>query len=259
MMEVEPYWLQQTDADVPSGVDWLSGDEAIVLQGFRFAKRRNDWRLGRWTAKCAVAAYLKLPVDPARLAKVEIRALPSGAPQVLRSKQPAPVAISLSHRNGIGLCAVAEPDTAIGCDLEIAEAHSTAFMRDYFLEEEEKEIARARIASRPLLVAVLWSAKESALKALHEGLRLDTRSVSVRLGPWEHEPGRWYPLQVHYVLGEVFCGWWQRSGNLVRTLVAHPRPRVPVPLSAPAFKRAPDTVSAMNGCSSVRGHFAKTM
>ena len=67
MLEAEPHWLQQSEEDVSTCDDWLSGDEAIVLRGLRFAKRRSDWRLGRWTAKCAVAAYLKLPTAPASL------------------------------------------------------------------------------------------------------------------------------------------------------------------------------------------------
>ena len=181
-MESEIYWLQQTEADVPPGDDWLSGGERAILEGLRYAKRRADWRLGRWSAKCAAAAYLKSSIPPTCLAEIEVYALPSGAPQVVLPNGLAPVAISLSHRNSIGMCAIGRPDTAIGCDLEIVEAHSTAFMRDYFTEEEEWEIAQAPAGSRQTFVAVLWSAKESTLKALQEGLRLDTRSVSVRLG-----------------------------------------------------------------------------
>ena len=55
------YWLEQTEADVPAGEEWLSPSEALRSNAIPFAKRRNDWRLGRWTAKSAWAAYLKLP------------------------------------------------------------------------------------------------------------------------------------------------------------------------------------------------------
>ena len=244
MLEAEPYWLEQSEEDVPTGDGWLSGDEAVVLRGLRFAKRRSDWRLGRWTAKCAVAAYLKLLTAPASLADIEILALPSGAPQaIIMSKRTAPAAISISHREGIGMCAVAAPGTAVGCDLEIAVAHSTAFMRDYFTEEEEMEISEAPAARRELLVAVLWSAKESALKVLHQGLRLDTRAVSVRLGDWHSEPDRWYPLQVHQLPGKVFHGWWQTTGSVVRTLVASPQPGIPILLSVPGCELANASVA----------------
>ena len=52
------FWLEQTEADVPPSNDWLGPAELDRCNAFRFAKRRNDWRLGRWTAKCALAAYL---------------------------------------------------------------------------------------------------------------------------------------------------------------------------------------------------------
>jgi hypothetical protein len=40
-------------------------------------------------------------------------------------------------------------------------------------------VARASAADQPGLLALLWSGKESALKALRAGLRLDTRCVIV--------------------------------------------------------------------------------
>jgi 4'-phosphopantetheinyl transferase len=235
IMNMDVYWLEQTDSDVPPGNEWLSGNEDILLEGLHVAKRRADWRLGRWTAKCAVAAYLKLLVTPARMAEIEISARPSGAPQVMLATGPAPAEISLSHRGGVAMCAVAGPDAAIGCDLEIVETHSAAFIRDYFTDEERVEIARAPASDQPSLVAALWSAKESALKALQEGLRLDTRSVSVRLHEWADEVHRWYPLQVDCEHGEVFHGWWQRAGNVVRTMVARPNPAMPMLLPMLSF------------------------
>ena len=55
------HWLEQTEADLPAANDWLSAGERLRLDGMRFAKRHADWRLGRWTAKRALAAYLNLP------------------------------------------------------------------------------------------------------------------------------------------------------------------------------------------------------
>lgn len=235
IMNMDVYWLEQTESDVPPGNEWLSGNETILLAGLHVAKRRADWRLGRWTAKCAVAAYLKLLVPPACMAEIEISARPSGAPQVRLATGPAPAEISLSHRGGVAMCTVAGPDAAIGCDLEIVETHSTAFIRDYFADEERAEIARAPASHRRSLVAALWSAKESALKALQEGLRLDTRSVSVRLCGWAGEVYRWYPLQVDCEHGEVFHGWWQRAGTVVRSMVARPQPVMPMLLPMLSF------------------------
>ena len=104
MMDV--YWLEQTEADLPVENGWLSASEVLRLNGMRFAKRHADWRLGRWTAKRALAVYLNLPSHPQALADIEVRPAPSGAPEVFIANQPAGIAISLSHRavrGGTGL------------------------------------------------------------------------------------------------------------------------------------------------------------
>ena len=100
------YWLEQTEADVPAENDWLSARESVRLSGLRFAKRRADWRLGRWTAKCAVASFLNLSTDAQGLAQIEIRPASSGAPEVFVANEPAAVAISISHSSGAAACAV---------------------------------------------------------------------------------------------------------------------------------------------------------
>ncbi|MFZ0801582.1 MAG: hypothetical protein WAN70_05405, partial [Terriglobales bacterium] len=137
------YWLEQTEADVPAENDWLSPSEAVRLEGLRFAKRRTDWRLGRWTAKRALSVCLDLPAHPQVYKKIEIRPAPSGAPEVVLANQPAGLTISLSHRDGRAACAVMMSGADIGCDLEKVELHSDAFVGDYFTSEEQALVARA--------------------------------------------------------------------------------------------------------------------
>lgn len=255
----EVYWLQQTEADVPASNDWLNHNEAARLDSLRFEKRRKDWRLGRWAAKLAMAAYRNLPGDFQTLRDVEIRPAASGAPEVFFADQPAAVTISLSHRDGIAICAVAPSNVALGCDIEIIEPHSEAFTADYFTAEEKEFVAQACVDDRPRLWALLWSGKESALKALREGLRLDTRSVVVtfddvegssaagRMGqgtnssltPRPQGVSRWLPLHVHCTSDQIFHGWWQNTENLVRTLVAAPPPAPPILLGVPVHSNRP--------------------
>ena len=116
------YWLEQIQGDVPSGDDWLSPSETACQHALRFAKRRADWTLGRWTAKRALAAYLKLPAQPLVLAKIEIHPTASGAPEAFVDERPAAVAISLSHRDGRAICALAQSGVEPGCDLEVVES-----------------------------------------------------------------------------------------------------------------------------------------
>jgi len=249
---MDVFWLEQCEASVPTADDWLSASETIRSNGFHIAKRRADWRLGRWTAKCAVAAVLKLSDDPSSLRLIEISAAPTGEPEVVLVHRQEDVTISISHRGGIAICAVATGNVQLGCDLEVIEARGDAFVADYFTTAEQDLIARASVEERALLVSLLWSAKESALKAMHVGLRADTRTVAVEIAGFEErwsenasgssmrgvqlaEPSNvspcWRRFQVRCVDGTDFCGWWQRSQALVRTVVAAPPPEPPIDLT----------------------------
>jgi 4'-phosphopantetheinyl transferase len=231
-------WLLEIAADVPPEDTWLVERERVVLSGLRVVKRRDDWRLGRWTAKRAVARAVGLRAamisrhevsfDPGRL---EIRAASGGAPEALLDGRPAPVAISISHAAGRGLCVVAPADVVVGCDVERIEPRSAAFVADYFDSRERALVEDAPAADRARLATLLWSAKESALKALGEGLRFDTRSVAVRAEVDPHGPA-WRALAAHHHdSGRGFAGWWREVDGLILTLLAWPRIDEPVELA----------------------------
>jgi 4'-phosphopantetheinyl transferase len=224
------YWLEQIEADVPNENNWLSARELIFLGRLRFAHRRADWRLGRWTAKQAVAACLNLASSPSAFARIEIVPAPSGAPEVFLDNKLSAVTISLSHRNHTAICAVGRGAFELGCDLELIEPRTDAFLSDYFTAEEQALIATRPATDRPRLLALLWSAKESALKALTCGLRLDTRSVIVDPADLSFGLNGWRPLQVRYTGGQIFHGWWQIANDMVRTVVSSPPPARPIAL-----------------------------
>lgn len=231
------HWLEQTEADVIAENQWLNANEILRLNAMRIPKRRSDWRLGRWTAKHAVAICLNLPTNVPALADIEIRAASSGAPEVFLHDELAEIAISLSHSSGTALCTFAPPEINFGCDLETVEPRSDAFVADYFTVEERNLIARSPKQERPLLLALLWSAKESALKALRVGLRLDTRCMSVSpVDDWypTGNPNAWRSLSVRYSAGGVFHGWWRLQDHLVRTVVSE------LPLPIPMLAKAAD-------------------
>jgi 4'-phosphopantetheinyl transferase len=262
---MDVYWLEQDEADVPVENQWLSAGETLCLSGMRFLKRRSDWRLGRWTAKRALAACLHLPDDLPALANIEIRTASSGAPEVFLLNQRASVTISLSHRDGAGMCAIALSAPSLGCDLETVEPRIASFATDYFTLNEQALVERASSEDQPLLVTLLWSAKESALKALNVGLRIDTNSVEVSLvdalplraedsrpqpysvSPPPAAPDGWRPLQVSYSGGQIFCGWWRCANYLVRTVVSAEPLRPPIPLILPP-QALPCSVPSLTVC-----------
>jgi len=220
-MQPTIFFLIQPQPAVPAQNHWLSPRERAVLEKLRFRKRIADWRLGRWTAKLTCARALRLDDTPSHLHEIEILAATDGAPEAFFRGDPAPLALSLSHSHGLALCAVHAAGSAIGCDLERIEARSDAFTRDYFTGEERARIAAAEAHHRALLVTLLWSAKESALKALRLGLRLDTRRVQVQPPISLVSGGAWQPLTVSLAgTTTQFRGWWRVQGAFVHTLLA---------------------------------------
>lgn len=215
-------------AEVPEGDAWLSSEEIERQQRFPIDRRRADFRLGRWTAKRAVAAWLGESIE--ELSRIVLRPDPDGAPAAFLDGEPLPVAVSFSHRAGRAACAVAPAGTRLGCDLEWVEPRSEDFIRDFFTPPEVDLVLGAPCEDRPLLANLVWSAKESALKALHTGLREDTRSVEVRLLEREED---WSRLEIRRPLSEeTFHGWWRRDAGWVLTLAADPPPERPKALSA---------------------------
>jgi len=241
------HYLAQEKGDLPTGLDWLSPRERATVAGLRFPARRRDWLLGRWTAKRAVAARSSRHGEMMPLALVEIAAAADGSPEVFVGTLPAPYRISISHRAGRALCAVTAHETAIGCDLERIEPHDDALAQDFFTEDELAMVQNTSGLERDRLVALLWSAKESALKLLREGLRLDTRSVVVTLGD-EPEGEDWARLVVAFdERHQVLPGWWRTLGESVLTVVTA-RPSTP-----------PGDLAADAACSSWAGAVLDTL
>ena len=221
---MDVYVLEQREEDVPKSNAWLGARERDHVRTLNFLKRRVEWRLGRWTAKCLIAALQEVPLHPDVLASIEVFPAPSGAPRLFLRGALASVTLSLSHRAGMAICALACASIRLGCDLELIEPHSAAFIADYFTPEEQDVIERASSRDRYRIVAMLWSAKESALKALEEGLRRDTRSVMVQ--PAIVSSGEeWSSVEVHSIEGDIFHGWWRwrRADGIVQSILAdHP-------------------------------------
>jgi 4'-phosphopantetheinyl transferase len=220
MGPMQVFYLTQDLVQMPADGFWLAESERIRAAGLRFPKRRNDWLLGRWTAKGAIRAFLtqegKLPPGWGDL---EIRSAPDGAPEAFDSGVSAPVSIALSHSGGKGFCVVGSPGQALGCDIELIQTRSPEFIEDYLTDEEQSLVTGAPSDGRPLWATLIWSAKESALKCLREGLRRDTRSVRIGIAP-KHTPG-WNPFMVECLDPAThFYGWWRDEGIFVKTIAA---------------------------------------
>jgi 4'-phosphopantetheinyl transferase len=198
----------------------------------RFPKRRGDWTLGRWTGKRALLSYLSLTGRTVRSQALEIVAATDGAPEALLDGMPHPCSISLSHSAGMAFAVVSADGVALGCDLELVESRPDNFFGDFFTDDENRFLERSPDPDRALLSTLIWSAKESALKCLREGLRRDTRSVAVTIHPGQVVDG-WSPLSVSCRdLYRTFEGWWRTEAGCVLALAALPPPSPPQRLNS---------------------------
>jgi 4'-phosphopantetheinyl transferase len=226
-------WLARGVVDVPETDDWLSPAETARLAGLRFAKRRIEVRLARWTAKQALVRALDLVDDPAALAAIEIRPAPTGAPVAVVGGAVAPISVSMTDRADWAVCVVGPPDHAVGCDLELVEPRSAGFVEDWFTPAERDRVHGAPSGDgRDLLANLVWSAKESALKVLQTGLRRDTRSVEVDVVD-ERGERDWARLVVRAAEGPAFPGWWRRYGAFVLTMAAEVETGPPIGYEEP--------------------------
>jgi 4'-phosphopantetheinyl transferase len=215
--------------EVPPGTEWLTSGEKLVEAGLAIAKRRLDWRLGRWLAKQAVSACLVDRPEEIQPSDVEVAARLDGAPgaRVLPVGDAIPLSISISHSDGVGLAVAAAGDVALGCDVERIAPRSERFVADYLTMQERETVDRTPAHLRSTVVTFIWSAKEAALKVLKQGLRMDTRSVGVEVpstlqnGTTHPRDGRWCSIRVHTPGARALEGYWWVGDGCVWTILGN--------------------------------------
>lgn len=234
------WWSAGLD-HVPAVDDWMEEREITRLAGMRYTKRLSEAKLSRYCAKSTVAMAIGRTTDPAALRSISIRNAPDGAPETRIEDHGDELVVAMTDRADWAVAAVLAGRNRIGCDLELVEPRSAAFISDYLTATER---SRVNVSVEPSLTAnLVWSAKESALKVLRTGLRRDTRTVEVSYEDGD-SAGEWRPLAVRSVEGQTMPGWWIRYGEFVLTVVAA------VATSAPeSLERPPPLASASPGHS----------
>ena len=214
-----PAWLARGEHEMPVGDDWLTAAESARAAAMPFMKRRKEYLLRRWVGKCAVATLSGLPLEPRSWSRIEITHRPGGAPDVNLDGAPAAIDVSLSDRAGWAVCVLGVGLGALGCDLELVEPRTPAFVADFLTPGEQGYVASRPAADRDAAATLVWSAKESALKVLRTGLRRDTRSVEV-VGLEPVGTTGWAGFEVHTPEGRVLSGWWVRAGSFLVTVAS---------------------------------------
>jgi 4'-phosphopantetheinyl transferase len=233
----------------PAGL--LCEAEQQRLSTLKVDKRRRDWLLGRWTAKHLIQGALAESTGSVpNLDTIQIANADDGSPYCLLlndtgGAQRLPLSLSISHSHGHAFCALCQEAEfapaptestgamelqatsarwSLGCDIEWIEHREHSFVSDYFTAQEIRDVMGTPVEQRDCRVTAIWSAKESVLKAMRTGLRIDTRRVNCRFEANDLMPKEWSPLavMVDSGLGEQFPGawyaWWQVQDGFVLTM-----------------------------------------
>lgn len=213
-------WALARGDEVPDGDAWLGPKERVVQEALRVPKRRSDWRMGRLAAKRLLTDLVGVQA----FERIEVVAADDGAPEAFVDGFPLDLSLSISHRGDLAAAATRRGGR-VGCDLERVEPRTQRFIEDYFTESERGAIEQTEASLRVRHVALTWSAKESALKALRVGLRRDTRRVDVAVA----DPGAtgdvWSELVVTLSPeNRSLRGRWRQLADSVLTIVEDPVP-----------------------------------
>lgn len=225
--EKENPWLEGSK-DVES---FLTRDELLQYQSFRFKKRQNEWLHGRWACKYLFRHSQDDSSSVSDL-QVQIKNEAQGAPfmQSFPDGSRLPVTISISHRDQIAFCGLSDnPGIDIGVDIEKIESRSEAFMKDYFTNNEYTfGQSKKNPDEKDLWFTLCWSLKEAGLKALGKGLRLDTRCIEVNENDeinlkLTNEVFKWRKIRIKWLDDSHSTRWlsyWAIKDGYVYTIAA---------------------------------------
>ncbi|MBK8027575.1 MAG: 4'-phosphopantetheinyl transferase superfamily protein [Chloroflexi bacterium] len=212
----------------PAMLSALAPSEQDRYAALKTDKRRQDWLLGRWTAKRLVGHLWQAETGQQRPPETILVATEPGGAVALPDFPDW--RLSISHSAGHAFCAVFRGST-VGADIERIAPRAPVFAADYFTTEECALVARIGDNLTDRLTTAIWSGKEAALKALRIGLTVDTRSV-VCLGT-PPEEGAWSPFSIRLdttalktisvpQLQELpqLQGWWRILDGFVLSLAA---------------------------------------
>lgn len=228
-----PRLLSLAAKSLPPDDAWLSGEELSLLPATAVPKRRSEFRLGRFTAKTLLDDLLADLPDRGALGRaawqrLEILPSPDGDPRARLDETPLACRVSISHAHGRALVAAWFDGDELGCDIELVEARSPELVETFFTETEARAWRDAPAHDRDALATLIWSAKESALKARRIGLGRDTRDVPVHIDDLPPRGGEWCRIEIGLGDGGPgLSGWAALRDGYALTLATAPRCEAP--------------------------------
>jgi 4'-phosphopantetheinyl transferase len=152
----------------------LSSDERRHWEALRLDRRRREYLLARAMVRTALSERSQRPAASWRFTANE-----HGRPEV---DPPCGLHFSVSHCDRLVVCAVAERELGVDVEPLPRGAEILDLARHVFSRAERKDLARIRdLTGRSEHAVVLWTLKESYLKARGIGLSVPLRSFGFPL------------------------------------------------------------------------------
>ena len=168
---------------------FLTPDERIRAERFRFENLRHSFVLTRGALRVLLGRYLQVPP-----AKIQIAYGSKGKP---RLAEPELATFNVSHSGGLAVFGFAA-SCEIGIDVE--EIHPLADMLDiaqrFFCPAETAEVISLPANQRERAFFRCWTRKEAYIKAVGEGLSVPLDSFQVTLRPGE-------PAKIIHLAGDA--------------------------------------------------------
>lgn len=207
--------------------NWGCDAEIEHYNALHFEKRRNDWMLGRITAKELVQntwmKYLKKTVS---LNEIQIVNDYFGKPQILlninNDWKLISQSLSISHCHNIAVCSLLSdaPAQNIGIDLEYINDRPALFAETFMHKEELKQLEKVKYKQAyNCALTSLWSLKEAFLKAVGVGLRINTKKINCDLSDWTFSMGNIQQAKIYYEDLEALEAEVKKIGEYIFTSV----------------------------------------
>jgi len=153
----------------PDGIDlagagraWLGAWEAQHASQLRFAKRRDEFLLGRHVAKSALLEWLGAGTP------AQFDVVPGAFQQpVVHGPVARPIGVTLAHSGGRAVAVAHELEHPIGVDLEVHDPARVSVIQSQVAATELPRENTLPVTERYFLI---WAAKEALSKALRCGL-----------------------------------------------------------------------------------------
>ncbi len=176
----------------------LSAEELGTLGRLRPRPVRRDYLAGHALARTMIADVIH--ADPAR---IRFRPAPGGRPELIAPRRASRVSFSLSHADGIALCAVSAHH-AVGADVESLRCvgdDPLGVAATICSTSERALLAASPPATLARRLLSIWTVKEAIAKATGLGVRLPLDRITVHTpsgvctgavdAAFEDEPSTW--------------------------------------------------------------------